>query len=121
MARPAELWSEAKIARAQELLKTETIEAVCARLEAEFGGTCSPHVMRNRLTEIGITWPGRTVANQNNARMSPWSDEKNMRFRHLMMTGESKSAIVRILHDEFGVRHCKHTLNRKARDMGLSV
>src|SRR3954463_15791625 len=108
MARHAEIWSEAKITRAQELLKAETIEEVCARLEAEFGGACSPHVMRNRLAEIGIPWPGRTIANHNNARLPPWSDEKNMRFRQLKMAGESKAAIVRILHDEFGVRHCKH-------------
>src|SRR3954453_22738592 len=121
MARPAEVWSEAKIARAQELLKAETIEEVCARLEAEFGGACSPHVMRNRLAEIGIPWPGRTIANQNNARMPPWSAVKDARFRQLMMSGMPKRGIICVLEVEFGARHCKHTLNRKARDMGLSV
>jgi hypothetical protein len=121
MARPAEVWSEAKIARAQELLNAETIEEVCARLGAEFGGTCSPHVMRNRLAEIGIPWPGRTIANKNNARMPPWSAAKKARFRQLMIASMPKREIIRVLAVEFGARHGTHTLNRKAREMGLSV
>ena len=59
MARHTEIWSERKFQRARDLLKTQTVEATCSILADEFGGSCSPAILRNRMDAAGEPWPGR--------------------------------------------------------------
>lgn len=122
MARPREIWPDAKIQRARELANAGLSAGdICFLLEDEFGGTCSVETLHDRMNEHAIARPSRAAAGRRNAMLPSWSDAKIARFVELWNADLSRRKISRLLQAEFDLtpRHMLSTLNRKARELGL--
>jgi transposase len=113
MARPVAAWTADKLDRARQLIQTETIEQTCLQIG------CAEKTLRVRLTEIGVTWPGRERAQKQNAQLRPWPAEKCQRLAQYLAAKMSTKEIIRRLRDEFGVSHGSSLIRRKAREMGF--